>query len=94
MGFKDKLVKQKDGSYLLKSKSKKTKVGDCIECGENPATRDLLYQYNAEDMILVREYMEEHLISYHTHETITPEWCDSCKALKGYSLKIKDAKSN
>ena len=43
MGFKDNLVKQKDGSYLLKSKSKKTKDGNCIECGENPITRDLLY---------------------------------------------------
>ena len=45
-------------------------------------------------MKLVREYMEEHLISYHTHETITPEWCDECKALKGYQLKIKYAKNN
>ena len=94
MGFKDNLVKQKDGSYLLKSKSKKTKDGNCIECGENPITRDLLYQYKAEDMKLVREDMEVHLISYHTHETITPEWCDECKALKGYQLKIKYAKNN
>ena len=94
MGFKDNLVKQKDGSYLLKSKSKTAKDGDCIECGENPTTRDLMYQYNAEDMILVREYMEEHLIMYHAHETITPEWCDECKALKSYKLKIKDAKNN
>ena len=95
MGFKDNLVKQKDGSYLLKSKSKKVKKkGTCIVCGENSLTRDLLYQYNAEDMILVREYMEEHLIMYHAHETITPEWCDECKALKSYKLKIKDAKNN
>ena len=95
MGTKDNLVKQKDGSYQLKSKTKAAKEkGTCIECGANSATRDLMYQYKAEDMILVREYMEEHLISYHTHETITPEWCDSCKALKGYSLTIKDAKSN
>jgi hypothetical protein len=94
MGFKDNLVKQKDGSYLLKSKSKKTKVGDCIECGENPATRDLLYQYNAEDMILVREYMEEQLTTYSNFENITPNWCDECKSLMNYTTKLKDAKSN
>ena len=63
MSFKDNLVKQKDGSYMLKSKTKKVKKeGTCIDCGENPAVRDLLYQYNAEDMVLVREYIEEHLI--------------------------------
>ncbi len=95
MGFKDNLVKEKDGSYMLKSKTKKAKKkGTCIECGENSATRDLLYKYKAEDMILVREHMEEHLISSHTHEKITPEWCSECKALKGYKLKIKNAKNN
>ena len=48
MGFKDNLVRQKDGSYLLKSKTKKVKKkGTCVECGENSSVRDLLYQYNA-----------------------------------------------
>tara|TARA_B100000029_G_scaffold409377_1_gene410918 strand:+ start:202 stop:489 length:288 start_codon:yes stop_codon:yes gene_type:complete len=95
MGFKDNLVKQKDGSYLLKSKTKKAKKkGTCIECGENSATRNLLYQYNAEDMILVREYMEDHLIMYSNCETITPKWCSKCKSLINYITKLKDAKSN
>jgi len=95
MGFKDKLVKQKDGSYILSSKSKKIKKkGACIECGENPVVRDLLYQYNAEDMLLVREYIEEHLTTYSNHESITPNWCDECKSLVGYTTKLKDAKNN
>ena len=95
MGFKDNLVKQKDGSYLLKSKTKKAKEkGTCNECGENSATRDLLYEYKAEDIKLVREYMEEHLISYHNHETITPNWCSKCKSLISYTTTLKDAKSN
>ena len=95
MGFKDNLVKQKDGSYMLKSKTKKVKKeGTCIDCGENPAVRDLLYQYNAEDMVLVREYMEEHLITYHTHETITPNWCSTCKSLINYTTTLKDAKNS
>ena len=39
MGFKDKLVKQKDGSYVLSSKSKKIKKkGACIECGDGECT--------------------------------------------------------
>ena len=46
MGFKDDLKRKKDGSYILKHKSKEGKVGDCIECGENPKARDLLYRYN------------------------------------------------
>ena len=54
MGFKDDLKRKKDGSYILKHKTKEGKVGDCIECGQNPKARDLLYRYNSEDMILVR----------------------------------------
>ena len=95
MGFKDNLVKQKDGSYMLKSKTKKVKKeGTCIDCGENPAVRDLLYQYNAEDMILVREYIENHLITYSNTETMIPKWCSKCKSLMSYIVKLKDAKSN
>ena len=95
MGFKDKLVKQKDGSYVLSSKSKKIKKkGACIECGENPVVRDLLYQYNAEDMLLVRDYIEEHLTSYPKHESMKPNWCDACKSLIGYTAKLKNAKIN
>jgi hypothetical protein len=95
MGFKDNIVKQKDGSYMLKSKTKKAKTGGaCIVCGENGTIRDLLYQYKAEDMILVREYMEDHLIMYSNCETITPKWCSKCKSLINYITKLKDAKSN
>ena len=95
MGFKDNLVRQKDGSYAIKSKTKENKKeGACIECGENSIVRDLLYRYNSEDVILVREYIEDHLTSYSKQESITPEWCEKCKALKGYKIKLKDAKNN
>ena len=89
MAFDDKLIRQKDGSYILKSKSKKAnKEGVCVECGENPSVRDLLYQYNAEDMIMVRNYIEDHLIMHPKHKTMTPEWCDTCKSLKKYLIRI------
>ena len=85
MGFKDKLIKQKNGSYVLKSKDKKVKKkGICVECGENGLDRELLYQYNAEDMILVRNYIEDHLIMHPKHKSMTPEWCGTCKSLKQY----------
>ena len=89
MGFKDKLIKQKNGSYVLKSKDKKVKKkGICVECGENGLDRELLYQYNAEDMVLVREYMENHLIMHPKHKSMKPEWCDTCKSLKQYLVSI------
>ena len=89
MGFKDKLVKQKDGSYILKSKSKKVKKkGKCVECGENGSTRDLMYQYNAEDMILVRNHIEDHLIMHPKHKSVTPTWCETCKSLKNYLVNV------
>jgi hypothetical protein len=89
MGFKDNLVRQKDGSYLLKSKTKKVKKkGLCVECGENSEVRDLMFQYRAEDMILVRSYIENHLIMYPKHKSVTPVWCDSCKTLKKYLVRI------
>ena len=95
MGFKDNLVKQKDGSYILKSKTKKAKKkGVCAECGENSQTRDLLYEYNAQDVVSVREYIEDHLTSHPKHEVITPEWCEKCKVLKGYKIKLKDEQNN
>ena len=89
MGFKDKLIRQKDGSYVLKSKDKKIKKkGICVECGENGLDRELLYQYNAEDMVLVRNYIEDHLIMHPKHKSMTPEWCDTCKSLKQYSVRV------
>ena len=88
MGYKDDLVKRKDGSYVLSSKTIKGKKGDCIECGDNPDTRMLLYRYNTEDMLIVREYMEEHLRTKFTHKSITPIWCKKCQALQEYVVKL------
>ena len=69
MGYKDDLVKKKDGTYVLKHKTKEAKEGDCIECGENKKNRMSggIYRYRTEDMLLVREYMEEHLRSNFRH---------------------------
>jgi|TARA_R110000851_G_scaffold283039_1_gene436559 hypothetical protein len=89
MGYNDKLVRRKDGSYILKSKSKNTKENkECLECGENPSVRNLMFQYNTEDMILVRNHIENHLFMHPKHKSVTPEWCDACKAFKGYVVKI------
>ena len=89
MAFDDKLIRQKDGSYILKSKSKKAKKkGLCVECGENGLARDLMYQYNTEDMLMVRNHIENHLFMHPKHKSVTPEWCDACKAFKGYVVKI------
>ena len=89
MGFNDNLTKQKDGSYILKSKDKKIKEnGQCLECGENGSTRDLLYQYNAEDMISVRNYIEDHLTMHTKHKSVKPDWCSTCKSLKKYVVKV------
>jgi|TARA_R110000822_G_C14949851_1_gene454825 hypothetical protein len=89
MGYNDKLVRRKDGSYILKSKSKNTKENkECLECRENPSVRNLMFQYNTEDMILVRNHIENHLFMHPKHKSVTPEWCDACKAFKGYVVKI------
>ena len=89
MGFKDNLVRQRDGSYLLKSKTKKAKTeGMCIECGENPLVRDLLFQYNAEDMIMVRNYIEDHLTMHPKHKSMKAIWCDTCKTLNKYLVQL------
>jgi hypothetical protein len=89
MGFKDNLVREKDGSYLLKSKTKKVKKkGLCLECGENSKARELMFQYNAEDMIHVRNYIENHLTIHPKHKSVTPDWCGTCKTLKKYIVKV------
>ena len=89
MAFKDNLVKQKDGSYLLKSKTKKVrKKGLCLECGENAEARDLMFQYNTEDMIRVRNHIENHLIMHPKHKSVKPDWCGTCKSLKKYVVKV------
>ena len=94
MGVKDDLKRKRDGSYILKHKTKEGKVGDCIECGQNPEARDLLYRYNSEDMILVRNHVEEHLRSFTKHESMKPVWCKECQSLIEYKIKIKYEKNN
>ena len=94
MGFKDNLTKDKDGNYVLKSKTKKAIEGICLECGQDSRTRDLLYAYNTDDMLLVREHMEDHLTTYSNHQTIKPNWCKKCNALIDYKIKLNNEKSN
>ena len=93
MGFNDDLKRRKDGSYILKHKSKEGKEGDCVECEQNPKSKDLLYKYNTEDMLLVRSHIDTHLRSYSKHESIKPLWCVECQALIEYRIKVKYEKN-
>ena len=47
-----------------------------------------MYQYNAEDMISVRNHIEEHLTMHPKHKSVTPDWCDDCKVLKKYIVRV------
>ena len=49
---------------------------------------NLLYKYKAEDMILVRNHIEEHLTMHPKHKSVTPDWCDDCKVLKKYIVRV------
>ena len=89
MEYNDGLKRKRDGSYILKYKTKEGKEGDCIECGQNPKARDLLYRYNTEDMLLVRNHIDSHLRSFSKHESIKPLWCKKCQTLIKYMIKIK-----
>ena len=95
MGYKDDLVKKKDGTYVLKHKTREAKEGDCIECGENKKNRISggMYRYRTEDTLLIREYMEEHLRSFSNHKSIKPVWCKKCKALLRYTVILDIKKS-
>ena len=93
MGFNDDLIRRRDGSYILKHKTKKSKDGDCIECGQNTKLRDLLFRYKTEDMISVRKHITEHLRMHSTHGTMKPVWCKKCQALIEYKIKIKHEKN-
>ena len=96
MGHKDNLVRKKDGSYVLKHKTKKYKEGDCSKCGENKKDRPSggLYRYNKEDMVLVRNHIEEHLLYYSNVKSITPIWCDECQSFKQYLCIMNDKRSD
>ena len=95
MGYNDDLVKKRDGTYVLKHKTKEAKEGDCIECGENKKTRISggMYRYNTEDMLMVREHMEEHLRMKSNHKSINPIWCKKCQALLKYAIVLDTKKS-
>jgi hypothetical protein len=95
MGYKDDLVKKKDGTYVLKHKTREAKEGDCIECGENKKNRMSggIYRYRTEDMLLVREYMEDHLRMHSGHKSIKPIWCKKCKSLLEYRVVLDTKKS-
>lgn len=88
MSFNDNLLKTKDGKYTLKSKTDKAKKGVCLECGQDSTTRELLFRYNSEDYLLVREYIEDHLTSYSNHKTMKPIWCEECAALIEYKVTL------
>ncbi|MBT4207411.1 hypothetical protein HOE22_03605 [Candidatus Woesearchaeota archaeon] len=92
MPIKDNLRRRKDGSYILASKAKESKTGDCHECGENATTRELLFRYKQDDLMLVKNHIEEHLTSHPKHESITPNWCSKCQCLLEYKIRIKDKK--
>ncbi len=92
MGFRDGLKKQKDGSFILSHKSKEAKEGDCIVCGQNPKSRMLLFKYKSDDLILVREYMSEHLSTYSNTKSIKPIWCKKCSSLIEYKVILRDSK--
>ena len=95
MSYKDDLVKKRDGTYMLKHKTKEAKEGDCIECGENPMTRAYggLYKYKTEDMLLIREHMEEELRMNSKHKAIKPIWCKKCQILLRYTIILDTKKS-
>ncbi len=89
--MKDNLKRKKDGSYILKSRSTAGKNGTCIECGENSETRELLFRYKQDDLMLVKNHIEDHLISFPKHESITPIWCSKCNCLLEYLIRMKNA---
>tara|TARA_R100001377_G_scaffold85028_1_gene70027 strand:- start:1258 stop:1557 length:300 start_codon:yes stop_codon:yes gene_type:complete len=99
MGYNDNLVKKRNGSYVLKHKTKKHKEGECEDCGFNPTDSVFggVFRYKKDDMLLVRNHMEEHLTFYSHTKTITPIWCDTCQTLKQYRCTLdttrKDLKS-
>ena len=93
MGFKDGLKKHKDGTYILSHKSKEAKEGDCIEGGQNPKSRTLMFKYNTEDFKLVREYVHDHLTTYSNSKSMKPIWCKKCQSLIEYKVTLKDNKN-
>ncbi len=50
--------------------------------------RDGLFRYTTDDMMLVREYIEDHLTIYHNHRSMTPIWCEECHVLIEYKVRL------
>ena len=46
--------------------------------------------YKQDDLMMVKDYIEDHLTTYHTHESITPDWCKKCQCLLGYRIRMKN----
>ena len=94
--MKKNLTRRKDGSYVLKHKTRKAKKGDCTECGQNEKNRPLglIYRYKADDMILVQNHIQQYLTDYSKAKSVTPIWCDTCKALIEYSVELNNEKRN
>ena len=88
--MKKNLTRREDGSYVLKHKTKKVKKGNCIECGQNEKNRPLglLYKFKTDDMFMVQEHIVQYLTDYKSTKSITPIWCDTCKALIEYSVEL------
>jgi hypothetical protein len=47
-----------------------------------------MYRYNSDDMILVRNHIEDHLTMHPKHKSVTPDWCSTCETLKQYIVHI------
>ena len=74
----------------------KAKKGDCKECGQNENNRPLglIYRYKSDDMVLVQDHIQRYLTDYNRVKSVTPIWCDDCKALIEYSVELNNEKSN
>ena len=42
---------------------------------------------------LVREHIESYLTDYPKIKSVTPRWCDTCKALIDYSVEVDTNKT-
>ena len=90
------VTRRRDGSFVLKHKTKKAKKGDCLECGQNEKNRTLglLYRFKQADFVMVRNHIERYLRDYSNVESVTPIWCEECKALIEYSVELNNEKRN
>lgn len=76
-----------DGAYTFDAVVLE-KENICPECF-NKEVDEVLNKKNKEDIKLVKEHCQEHLIRHHTHRSIKPIWCNTCKSLKEYLILLK-----